>query len=122
MDSSQIVRLKELFIGSLAIISIILVIAIGVIPSSPGWLFTLYTADLIVCFGIAWDFAARFKKAPFKSEFLKYHGFEVLAAVPAITFYSAGNLVLLLILCRALRLIRVIFVNTHPLSPVDLKK
>ncbi len=120
--SDQNLRLKELFIGSLAIISIILIIAIQFISTSPGWLFTLYTADLIVSFALGWDFVGRLKKAPVKPEFWKYHGYEILAIIPAITFYSAGALILLLVLFRALRLIRVVLITTHPLEPIDPKK
>jgi hypothetical protein len=116
------IRLRELFIGSLTIISIILVIAIQVISTSPGWLFTLYTADLIVSFALGWDFVSRLKQAPLKSEFWKYHGFEILAVIPAIIFFSAGPLVLLLILLRSLRLIRVVFITTRPLEPIGPKK
>jgi hypothetical protein len=108
--SDQDKWLEEAFIGALAVTSIILVIIIAAAPLSPLWLFTLYIADLVICIAFAWDFVHRFNQTRNKSEFLKYHGYEILAMIPALAFYPVSNLSGLSAFFRALRLIQVIFV------------
>ncbi len=86
----QKIQREESLIGSLVLLSIALIVVISVINLSPDWLFTLFVGDLVICIVFTWDFVYRFNKAPQKSTFIKYHGFEILAIVTAIAIYRAG--------------------------------
>ncbi len=92
--------------GGLAVLSIIYIVIIWTAPISPGWLFTLYVADLMICGVFAWEYARRFSRAPQKLTFLKYHGFEILFMVPAAVFFPIIHLSWIAILMRLFRLTR----------------
>ena len=96
----------ERVIGGLAVLSIIYIVIIWAAPLSPGWLFTLYVADFMVCVVFAWEFARRFSRAPHKLTFLKYHGFEILFMAPAVVFFPVIHLSWIGILLRLFRLAR----------------
>ncbi len=100
-------RLEEICVGLTALFSITVVLIISLVPLSPGWLFTLYTSDLIVCLVFAWEFVRRLMKSPQKANFGKYHGYEIIAIVPAIAFYPFLALSGMAAILRAVRLVRV---------------
>ena len=113
-------RLKEIYIGLMAALSITVVIIISLFPLPPGWLFTLYTADLVVCLVFAWEFFFRLLKSPRKSEFLKYQSYEMLALVPAVAFFNLAPISMIAALLRAVRLIRVTII-VHGSNPAMQK-
>lgn len=98
----------EVIIGLLAIISIILIAVESLVTLSEGWLFGLYAADMAICLIFAWEFVHRLRYAENRLAFLKAHGFEVLAMVPAFALYTAGAIPGLSAGLRSLRLVRVI--------------
>lgn len=99
---------RESLIALLAIISIILIVIDSLITLSPRWLFGIYIVDLLICLVFAWEFAYRLRHAEDKLSFLKTHGFEILAMIPAFALYLAGSSTAISAGLRSLRLIRVI--------------
>jgi voltage-gated potassium channel len=95
-------------IGLLAILSIIIIVVESVITLSTRWLFVLYSIDLFICLIFAAEFIYRLQLTNDKSSFLKTHGFEILAMVPAVALYAAGTLPVISAGLRSLRLIRVV--------------
>ena len=98
----------EYLIGLLAVISIILVAIESLVALSAQWLLAIYIADLVVCIVFAAEFVYRLRQAPDRLGFLKSHGFEILAMVPALALYAAGSLPAISAGLRSLRLIRVV--------------
>jgi hypothetical protein len=116
----------------LVAISLILIILISVFRFPPGWLFTLYAADIVICGALAWDFILRLRRAPEKTSFLRYHGYEALAAIPVVVFYLIirfSGLVIILRVLKLLSLLNIIewniylknqiskFIHKKPFSP-----
>jgi hypothetical protein len=101
------------FSGILVAISLVLIILISVLRLSPGWLFTLYMADIIICGAFAWNFASRFYRAHDKFSYLKYHGYEVLATIPAVVFYPIILLTGIVIVLRILNLVNPLSIIIH---------
>ena len=100
--------LTEVIIGILAVVSIILVAIESLVTVSEGMLLTIYIADLIICIVFAWDFGLRLRSSKNKSRFMKTSGFEILAMIPAITFFALGTIPAISTGLRSLRLVRVV--------------
>jgi len=100
-------RNYEGFIGVLAIVSIILIAIDLLVDLEGGWLLAVYAMDLMICIVFAWDFGIRLWHAEKRITFLKLHGYEILAMVPALALYFAGSTAVSMGL-RSIRLIRVI--------------
>lgn len=101
-------NILEGLIGVLAIASIILIATESLVSLSAESLMAIYITDLVICIVFAAEFAYRLKTAVSKSAFLKYHGYEILAMVPAFAFYAMGSAPAISVGLRSLRLIRVI--------------
>jgi voltage-gated potassium channel len=95
-------------IGILAILSIVIIVIESMTELSQGWLFVLYSVDLVICLIFAGEFAYRVKTAENRKKFLKTNGFEVLAMIPAFALYALGSFQAISAALRSLRLIRVI--------------
>jgi len=95
-------------IGALAIISIILICVESLVTLSPRWLFGIYVIDLVICLVFALEFGYRLRRAETKPGFLKTHGFEILAMVPAFALYAVSASPIISAGLRSLRLIRVV--------------
>ena len=100
--------MSEITIGILAILSIILLATESLITVTENTLTHIYIADLIICLVFASDFISRLRADRNKYGFLKTHGFEVLAMIPALLLSTLGAIPLLSLGLRSLRLIRVI--------------
>ena len=98
----------DVVIGVLGIISIVIIIIESVATLSQGWLFGLYAIDLAICLVFAVEFVYRVRSTEDRGRFLKTHGFEVLAMVPAVALYAVGSIPAISAGLRSLRLIRVI--------------
>jgi voltage-gated potassium channel len=98
----------EFTLGLLAIISIFLIIIGSLIDLSEEWIITIYTIDLVICIVFAVDFIHRLWTSRSKKEFWKYHGYEILAAVPAFALQAIGSIPALSSGFRAVRLVRIV--------------
>jgi len=101
-------NLTELVIGVLAVVSIVLVAVESLVELSPGALWGIYAADLVICIVFAADFIHRLRIAESRSRFWKVHGYEILAMIPAMAFYGLGSIPAISSALRSLRLIRVV--------------
>lgn len=98
----------EVFIGVLAIVSIILLAIESLVSVSEDTLIGIYIADLIICVVFGVEFIQRLRGSRSKSRFLKTNGFEILAMIPAIGIYALGTIPMIAVAFRSLRLIRVV--------------
>jgi hypothetical protein len=101
-------RQEELFYGALSALSVVFILILWLYSLPPVWLFTLYVADIMICIVFIWDYSRRLMAAPQKGRFLKYHGYELLSAVPVVVFYPVISLSGIALIFRTIRLIRVI--------------
>ena len=103
---------KERFVeGSMAILALLSVALICIeylVELSAAQLVMVYVTDLVICLVFAADFAFRMYKADNKRSFLKNHGYEILAMIPAYAFILLQTQTIFGALVRSLRLIRVI--------------
>jgi len=98
----------ETIIGLMAILSIIMVSLETLVTLSSGWLTAIYIIDLLICAVFIWDFIVRLRSAEDKKHFWKFHGYEILAVIPAYALYLVGSIPAISIGFRALRLIRIV--------------
>jgi voltage-gated potassium channel len=101
-------NLTEIVIGVLAVVSIVLVAVESMVELSPGALWGIYAADLVICIVFAADFIHRLRLADNRGRFWKTHGYEILAMIPAMAFYGLGAIPAISSALRSLRLIRVV--------------
>jgi voltage-gated potassium channel len=101
-------NITEIVIGILAGISIILVVIESLVSVSQSTLIGMYIADLIICIVFAVDFIRSFRVSESRSRFMKFHGFEILAMIPAFALYALSSIPAIAVALRSLRLIRVV--------------
>lgn len=90
----------------LAILSILLLLIDFTVPLEPGWRQLIYSADLIICFIFALDFAFDIRSEKDKMGYLKWHWIDLLAMVPAYAFSLLETLTIISAGLRSLRFIR----------------
>ncbi len=98
----------EILIGLLAVISIISLIIESLVNLSTEWLVSIYAVDFAICVVFALDFIYRLKSTENKSHFLKFHGYEILAIIPAVALSALGTIPAISAGLRSLRLIRIV--------------
>lgn len=101
-------KIKEIIIGILAIVSIVLVTVESLITVSQNILLGIYIADLLICIVFTWDFIYRLRNSDNKSRFMKTNSYEILAIIPAIALSALGTITAISMIFRSLRFIRVI--------------
>jgi len=100
--------LFEIFIGVLAIVSIVLVAVETAVPVSQSTLTGIYITDLVICAVFAADFIRRLIQSDNRSRFWLTNGYEILAMIPAVSLYALGTIPAISTAFRALRLVRVV--------------
>jgi voltage-gated potassium channel len=100
--------ITESIIGVLAVVSIVLVAIETLVALSPGALWGLYAADLLICIVFAFDFIRRVRGSERKSHYFWTHSYEILAMIPAVALYGLGMIPALSVAFRSIRLVRVI--------------
>lgn len=90
----------------LAILSILLLLIDFTVPLELGWRQLIYSADLIICFIFALDFAFDIRSEKDKMGYLKWHWIDLLAMVPAYAFSLLETLTIISAGLRSLRFIR----------------
>ena len=85
-------HVTEWMIGILAVVSIILIAVESLVVLSPGALWSIYGADLIICIVFAFDFIRRVAGSEKKSRYILTHSYEILAMVPAVALYGLGTI------------------------------
>ncbi|MEM4405782.1 MAG: mechanosensitive ion channel [Candidatus Methanomethylicaceae archaeon] len=98
--------LSEFGMAILAILSILLLLIDFTVPLEPGWRQLIYSADLIICFIFALDFAFDIRSEKDKMGYLKWHWIDLLAMVPAYAFSLLETLTIISAGLRSLRFIR----------------
>jgi len=99
---------RETLMATLAFFSIGLLVAEYLFALSPEQIALIYTVDLTICIIFAIDFSISLSNAAKKGAFLKWHGFEILAMVPAFAFSYLETSTIFGAGLRSLRLIRVV--------------
>ncbi|MEM3366109.1 MAG: mechanosensitive ion channel [Candidatus Methanomethyliaceae archaeon] len=98
--------LSEFGMAILAILSILLLLIDFTVPLELGWRQLIYSADLIICFIFALDFAFDIRSEKDKMGYLKWHWIDLLAMVPAYAFSLLETLTIISAGLRSLRFIR----------------
>ncbi|MDI9644846.1 MAG: mechanosensitive ion channel [Candidatus Verstraetearchaeota archaeon] len=98
--------LSEFGMAILAILSILLLLVDFTVPLELGWRQLIYSADLIICFIFALDFAFDIRSEKDKMGYLKWHWIDLLAMVPAYAFSLLETLTIISAGLRSLRFIR----------------
>jgi len=98
---------REVVIGLLAVLSIMLIAVESTVSVSPSSLSIIYAVDFGICVVFAVDFVQRLRAESEKTSFLKGQGYEVLAMIPALALQLLGGIPGLSVGLRSLRLIRV---------------
>lgn len=101
-------RNYEGIIGILTVVSIFLIVIDSLVDLEKGWSYAIYIIDLSICLVFAYDFYIRLWRADSRLRFLKIHGYEILAMVPAIALHLAGSIPAISAGLRSVRLLRVI--------------
>lgn len=100
--------LVEVSIAVLAILSVVLLSIEYLVELTPAQVSIVYQADLAICVMFAVEFIYRIVRSDNKSGFIKGHGYEVLAMVPAYIFVIFEVQPIFGGILRSLRLIRVV--------------
>lgn len=99
--------IREIVIGVLAIVSIVLIAWEALVSVSTNTLVRIYVADLIICVVFAADFIHRLRTSESKARFMKTNGYEIIAMIPAIAFSSVA-LPTIATALRSVRMVRVV--------------
>jgi voltage-gated potassium channel len=101
-------KTNEIIIGTLAIVSIILVAIESLVSVSNNVLIGIYIFDVVICIVFAWDFVQRIRSSENISRFMKTNSYEILAMIPAVSLYALGTIPAISVALRSLRFVRVV--------------
>ena len=106
-------RTLDVFMSILAVASIVLILYDFLVPLASHEVTVVLAADLVISIIFGLDFLNRLSKASDRRRYLKRHCYEILAAVPAISFVLLDSNMMLGAALRSIRMIRLLVVSSR---------